>query len=65
MSTEPNRKKVYTADIRWRIVYQQITLGLCFTDIAKNLNIVQHTRLTINLNLQVKYNQLHMIQDQI
>ena len=43
MSAEPNRKKAYTADIRWRIVYQRMALELSFTDIAKNLNIARST----------------------
>ena len=43
MSAEPNRKKAYTSDIRWRIVYQRMAMGLCFADIAKNLNIATST----------------------
>ena len=43
MSAEPYRKKAYTSDIRWRIVYQRMATGLCFTDIAKNLNIATST----------------------
>ena len=39
MSAEPNRKKAYSADLRWRIVYQRIAMNLPFYKIARNLNI--------------------------
>jgi transposase len=43
MSAEPGRKKAYSSDIRWRIIYQRVGMGLTFTEIAKNLNIALST----------------------
>ena len=43
MSAEPGRKKAYTADIRWRIVYQRLALELTFEEIATRLNIATST----------------------
>ena len=43
MSAEPGRKKAYTADIRWRIVYQRMALELTFEEIATRLNIATST----------------------
>ncbi len=42
-SAEPNRKKAYSVDLRWRIVYQRIAINLPWKDIAKNLNIALST----------------------
>ena len=42
MSAEPNRKRAYSSDIRWRIVYQRVGMELTYPKIATNLNI-QHT----------------------
>ena len=43
MSAEPGRKKAYSSDIRWRIVYQRVGMGLTFPEIAKNLNLALST----------------------
>ena len=43
MSAEPCRKKAYSSDIRWRVVYQHVGMGLTFSEIAKNLNIALST----------------------
>ena len=43
MSAEPNRKKAYQADLRWRIVYQKIGMNLSYQQIATNLNIAAST----------------------
>ena len=41
MSTtaEPNRKRPYDSDLRWRVVYQRIAMNLSYRKIACNLNI--------------------------
>ena len=38
-TAEPARKKAYSSDLRWRIVYQRIARNLTFEKIAKNLSI--------------------------
>ena len=38
-SAEPGRKTAYSDDLRWRIVWQQITQEKPYRDIAKSLNI--------------------------
>ena len=43
MSAEPARKKAYSVDLRWRVVYQRIGMALPFYKIAKNLNIATST----------------------
>ena len=43
MSAEPNRKKAYEADLRWRVVYQRAGMKLTFQEISKNLNIATST----------------------
>ena len=43
MSAEPSRKKAYSPDVRWRIVYQRIAMNLQFYKIARNLNIATST----------------------
>ena len=43
MSAEPGRKWAYSTDIRLRIVYQQVGMGLHFYEIANNLNIATST----------------------
>ena len=43
MSAEPSRKKSYSTDLRWRIVYQRIAMNLPFYKIARNLNIAAST----------------------
>ena len=43
MSAEPSRKKAYSSDLRWRIVYQRIAMNLPFYKIAHNLNIAAST----------------------
>ena len=48
MSAEPYRKKAYSADIRWRIVYQRIAMNLSYYKIARNLNIAASTAHRIN-----------------
>ena len=35
-SIEPGRTTAYAKDLRWRIVWQRIAMGLKFIDIAKN-----------------------------
>lgn len=47
MSTEPGRKRAYSTDIRLRVVYQRIGMGLRFYEIAKNLNIATSTAFRI------------------
>ena len=42
-SAEPCRRKAYSVDLRWRVVYQRIAISLPFKDIAKNLNIATST----------------------
>ena len=41
--TEPCRRKAYSVDLRWRVVYQRIAINLPFKDIAANLNIATST----------------------
>lgn len=43
MSAEPGRKRPYSPDIRWRIIYQRIGMNFSFQKIAKNLNIAVST----------------------
>lgn len=43
MSAEPNRKKAYQPDLRWRIVYQRAALHHSFCHIATSLNIAAST----------------------
>ena len=43
MSAEPGRKRAYTADIRWRIIYQRMALELPFDEKATHLNIATST----------------------
>ena len=43
MSAEPGRRKAYSSDIRWRIIYQRVGMGLTFPDIARRLNIALST----------------------
>ena len=47
MSIEPRRRKAYSSDIRWRIVWQRIGMCLSFRKISKNLNISVGT--TVNI----------------
>ena len=42
-SAEPYRKKAFSVDLHWRVVYQRIAINLLFNDIAKNLNIAAST----------------------
>lgn len=42
-SAEPNRRSPYSSDIKWRVVWQRLSMGLTFTTIAKNLNIAVST----------------------
>ena len=42
-SAEPGRKTAYGKDLRWRIIYQRIAMGLKFAKIASNLNIAVST----------------------
>ena len=39
MSAEPGRKAPYSEDIRWRVVWQKIGMGLKFRTIARNLSV--------------------------
>ena len=43
MSAEPGRRKAYSLDIRRRIIYQRVGMGLTFPDIARRLNIAFST----------------------
>jgi len=43
MSAEPGRKTAYSADFRWRVVWQCIGMGLTFRKIAEKLNIACST----------------------
>lgn len=43
MSAEPGRKRAYSTDIRLRIVYQRIGMGLTFNTIARHLNVATST----------------------
>ena len=43
MSAEPSRKKAYSVDLRWRIIYQRLGMELPFSKIARNLNIATST----------------------
>ena len=43
MSAEPCRKKAYSSDLRWRIVYQCIAMHLPFEKIARNVNVATST----------------------
>ncbi len=38
-TSEPGRRKAYSADLRWRIVFQRISMNLKLQAIAKNLNV--------------------------
>ena len=39
ISCEPGRKKAYSNDLRWRIVWQRDALGYKYKQIASNLNV--------------------------
>ena len=43
MSAEPGRKKAYSSDLRWCIVYQRLAMNLPFEKIAHNLNVAVST----------------------
>ena len=43
MSAEPGRKKAYSIDLRWRVVYQRIGMNLSFPKIAERMNIAIST----------------------
>ena len=43
MSAEPGRKKAYSSDLRWCIVYQRLAMNLPFEKIAQNLNVAVST----------------------
>ena len=42
-SAEPNRRRPYDRDLRWRIVFQRIGMGLQYGKIAQNLNVSTST----------------------
>ena len=48
MSAEPRRKAPYAADLRWRIVWQRLGMGLSYRTIATNLNVALGTVHRIN-----------------
>ena len=48
MSAEPRRKAPYAADLRWRMVWQRIGMGLSYRTIATNLNVALGTVHHIN-----------------
>lgn len=39
MSAEPQRTKAYSLDLRWRIIWQKLGMGLSYRTIASHLNI--------------------------
>ncbi len=43
VSAEPGRKKAYSSDLRWRMVYQRIAMELPLEDIARKLNVAVST----------------------
>ena len=43
MSAEPGRKAPYSADLRWRMVWQRFGLELTYKEIAKRLNVAIST----------------------
>ena len=43
MSIEPGRKRAYSADIGWRVVWRRIGMGQNFLDIASRLQIAPST----------------------
>ncbi len=43
VSAEPSRKKAYSPDLRWRIVYQRIAMQLPYDTIAHNVNVAVST----------------------
>ena len=43
LSAEPGRKRPYSSDVRWRIVWQRLSLGLSYNEIARRLNIAAST----------------------
>ena len=42
-SAEPSRSSAYSCDLRWRIVYQHLGMGLSCRDVAKHLNVDSST----------------------
>ena len=38
MSAEPDRKTVYFKDLRWRVIWQRLVMGLGYREIAHHLN---------------------------
>lgn len=43
VSAEPSRKKAYSPDLRWRMVFQRIAMELPYEKIAQNLNVAVST----------------------
>lgn len=43
MSAEPLRKRAYTPDIGWRVVWNRIAMDMSFTDIGRRLQIAPST----------------------
>ncbi len=52
-SVEPGRRKAYTNDLRWRIVYQRIGMHLPLEKIASNLNVSTSTAYRINARFRL------------
>ena len=46
-SAEPSRRAPYSADLRWRVVWQKIAMELPYKRIAANLNIATGTAVNI------------------
>ena len=42
-SFESSRSKAYSADLRWRMVYQRCILYLPYAEVARNLNVHPYT----------------------
>ena len=55
MSAEPVRKRAYSVDLRWRIVYQRIGMDLPFSKIAKNLNVAIRYRIPSVSEIQIQW----------
>jgi transposase len=56
MSAEPDRKSVYSDDLRWRIVYQRIGMHLSYEEIVNNLNMAVSTAYRTNARFEQTLN---------
>lgn len=53
MSAEPGRRKAYHSDLRWRVVWQRLTMELSYQQIATRLNIAASTARSIYLLFEI------------